>query len=29
VAELMTNQDGEIIAKPLVDFHNLRFITLQ
>ncbi|PIZ33431.1 MAG: hypothetical protein COY39_02700 [Alphaproteobacteria bacterium CG_4_10_14_0_8_um_filter_37_21] len=29
VAKLIINQDGEISAKPLVNFHNLRFITLQ
>lgn len=29
VAKLIINKDGEFIAKPLVDFHNLRFITLQ
>lgn len=29
VAKLTISQDGEFIAKPLVDFHNLRFITLQ
>jgi cell shape-determining protein MreC len=29
VAELVITQDGELMAKPLVDFHQLRFIILQ
>ncbi len=29
VAELVIAQDGELMAKPLVDFHQLRFIVLQ
>jgi cell shape-determining protein MreC len=29
VAELVITQEGELMAKPLVDFHQLRFIVLQ